>query len=266
MERKVRLDDGRETTLEEWGDRGPCVVAVHGITSSRKAWRRLGEALSGTYRLYAYDQRGHGDAADVEGPMTLARSVADLRCVVEGLPASPYALLGHSWGGAVAVLGGRELPFERVVAVDPLLRPEPAPGAWRRDYAEDAEADLALPPDVRARVLRERFAGAWHELDVEGKIHAMRAMRARAIADLGRDNGADEGGWDLRPVAEGYPKPLLLLLAGNGDSVIAEDDVERVRRNGGANVTLSVFADQGHNLHRTDFARFLAELRAFLAR
>ena len=81
MERLLPLDDSAGTTLESWGTQGPAVICIHGITSSRRAWIRTAKALQSRYRVFAYDQRGHGDSAIVSGPMTLARSLDDLRVV-----------------------------------------------------------------------------------------------------------------------------------------------------------------------------------------
>ena len=68
--RTIDLGDGDVTTLEQWGESGPAIVCVHGIGSSRKSWVRTAEALAGSFRVFAYDQRGHGDSATVAGPMT----------------------------------------------------------------------------------------------------------------------------------------------------------------------------------------------------
>jgi len=54
----IVLDDGARTILEVWGERGPTIVCVHGMTSSRKAWTRLAERFDGRCRVAAYDQRG----------------------------------------------------------------------------------------------------------------------------------------------------------------------------------------------------------------
>jgi pimeloyl-ACP methyl ester carboxylesterase len=260
MQQTVTFDDGATTTLESWGTSGPAVLCIHGITSSRKSWERTAEALSATYRVFAYDQRGHGDSAHVKGPMTLERSLADLRAVAAAI-GGQMALIGHSWGGAVAILGGREPFADRVVAVDPMIRV--VPGTWRQEYLEDVERDLALPPAEREAVLRKRLT-TWHERDVAGKIHAMRTMSAEAIARLGSENRVDDGKWDLRSVVAGYPKPLLILAAGPGDSVISPDDMAFVRAQGGSHVRVEVFEDQGHNLHRTAFDRYIAAVKEFL--
>lgn len=260
MERTIQLDDGATTLLESWGERGPAVVCVHGITSSRKAWQRTAEALAGRMRVFAYDQRGHGDSAAVDGPMTLRRSVQDLRDVVRVIGA-PVSLLGHSWGGAVVILGGREPFAHKVVAIDPMLRVEP--GTWRREYLEDAEHDFALAWPQRQTELRERLS-AWGPADVAGKLHAVRHMSAKAIERLGSDNQVERGGWDLRAAARNYPRPLLILAAAPAESALSADDVAFLTREAGPKVTLEVFSDQGHNLHRTAFERYIARAESFL--
>jgi pimeloyl-ACP methyl ester carboxylesterase len=260
VEQKVTFDDGATTTLESWGQNGPAVICVHGITSSRKAWERTALALQESFCVFAYDQRGHGDSAACPGPMTLQRSVDDLRAVAHEIGESA-ALIGHSWGGAVALLGGREPFATRVVAIDPMVHVEP--GSWRRDYLDDAQRDLALEPAQLRAELLSRLA-AWHEKDVEGKLHAVRHMKADAIARLGSDNRVDEGGWDLRNIVAGYPKPLLVFAAGPDDSVIAPNDLVFIEAQGGPNVRVEMFADQGHNLHRTAFDRYITATSAFL--
>lgn len=258
----ISLDDGTSTTLESWGETGPPVICIHGITSSRKSWERTALALCDSYRVFAYDQRGHGDSADVRGPMTLEQSVADLRAIALAIGA-PAAIIGHSWGGAVALLGGREPFATKVVAIDPMV--SVVPGTWRKEYLDDAELDLAMAPSALAAELRRRLT-SWHESDLTGKMHAVKNMRADAIARLGSENRVDEGGWDVRRDIAGYPKPLLIFAAGPKESVMSEEDLRFGRTQGGANVEIQTFEDQGHNLHRTAFERYIAATKDFLVR
>lgn len=253
---------GARTILEVWGDRGPVVLCVHGMTSSRKAWTRLAERLDGRCRVAAYDQRGHGDAADIRGPMTLETQVADLEAVMRSLRSDVLALVGHSWGGAVVILGGRKTSAERVVAIDPVLRVQP--GTWNADYLDDAKALLALPKAARELSVRSALAG-WHPIDVEAKLHAVARMTAEPIARLGSENRVDDGGWDLVPAIAAYPKPLLVFAAGPHDSVMSPDDLARLKEDGGAHVRVAEFPAEGHNLHRTAFDAFAAEVERFLS-
>ena len=242
-----------------WGDGGPIVLCVHGIASSRRSWTRLGRRLAPAFRVCAYDQRGHGDSARVEGPMTLARSVADLRAVAGALPGPVDLLIGHSWGGAVAVLGGRDLPARKVVVIDPMLRV--APATFRSEYVDDLREPLSWEGVAKERAIRDMYADA-HALDLEGKLHALLPMSIGALERLGDDNRANDGGWDVREATSAYPVPLLLLAAGV-DSVLSAADLAFVRDCGGPNVTIRMFEHEGHNLHRTAFDEFADVVAAF---
>jgi pimeloyl-ACP methyl ester carboxylesterase len=260
-EKNVVFDDGAATCVETWGDRGPVIVCVHGMTSSRKSWVRLADRLKHRFQVVAYDQRGHGDSAQVRGPMTLSRHVADLQSVLEAVGSDVAALVGHSWGGAVVVLAGRDAPVHGVVAIDPMLCV--APGTWRREYLGDTEELLAKPWAAREQSVRAATAG-WGPQDTEGKLHAVRHMTAEPIARLGSENSVDSGGWDIRSSADAYPKPLLIFAARPDDSVMSLSDVAHVKKNGGANVRVAEFASEGHNLHRTAFDAFATEAEEFL--
>jgi len=261
-ERTIAFDDGAKTTLETWGSRGPNVLCIHGMTSSRRSWIRLGQTFEDRYRIVAYDQRGHGDAFAAAGPMTLARNVADLGEAAAALDGEVLALVGHSWGGATAILGGIELHVRGVIAVDPVLFVPP--GTWRRDYLDDAEHVLTMPPAQRETWARESLSG-WHPLDIESKLHAIARMTPEPIARLASDNDVEHGGWDLRERIKAYPKPLLVFAAGPEDSVMSATDVALLRDAGGPNVRVVEFPSEGHNLHRTAFDAFATEVAAFLA-
>ena len=257
-QRTILLDDGPSTTLEAWGTSGPVILCVHGIASSRRSWTRLGETLGHDYRVFAYDQRGHGDSANVLGPMTLDRSVADLRTVAGSLPGPVDLLIGHSWGGAVAVLGGRALPARSVVAVDPMLRVPPH--TFESEYVVDLRQPLGLEPVAKEVAIREMYAGN-HALDVEGKVHAMLPMQIEALERLGTDTRSDAGAWDIRDSVVAYPVPLAILVAGE-ESVMTADDLAFVRERGGPNVSVRAFEGHGHNLHRTSFEAFVDVVRS----
>ncbi len=260
--RTIDLGDGDATTLEQWGNAGPAILCVHGIASSRKSWVRTAEALAGSYRVFAYDQRGHGDSANVGGPMTHERSVRDLLAVAS-VVGEVYALIGHSWGGAIVLRAGRELPPARVIAIDPMIHQ--AKDAWAADFVDDLVPLFALPLGERESAIRAMFEGSL-PVEIDAKVHAMRSMTIDPIVALGADNGADAGNWDLRETVRAYPRPLTLLLADPSDSVVFPDDVAFVRENGGPNVAIEVFEGEGHTLHRSAFDRYIASTSAALRR
>jgi pimeloyl-ACP methyl ester carboxylesterase len=259
---QVGLGDGALTAVEQWGRGGPILLCVHGITSSRKMWARTAEYFSDRYRVVAYDGRGHGDSAGVRGPMTLERSLADLEAVAATLAGPIRGLIGHSWGGAVAILGGRRIACERVIAIDPMVHQ--APGAWAADFVDDVRDVLAVPPAERAPAIREMFAHI-PPVEIDAKVHAMQSMRIETLEALGAENEADAGKWDLRDALRDYPKPLFLPVADPSDSVIFPDDLAFVREHGGPNVSIEVFSGEGHTLQRSAFEKFAAASERFLA-
>jgi pimeloyl-ACP methyl ester carboxylesterase len=259
--RQVAIADGVVTNVDVWGDSGPILLCVHGITSSRKMWTRTAEYFSPRYRVVAYDQRGHGDSAAVVGPMHLARSIGDLVAVEEALGEQIHCLVGHSWGGAVAIYGGRSPRVERVVAIDPMVYQ--LPGTWTADFVDDLRDVFAVAPQEREPAIREMFAGS-PPVEIDAKVHAMRSMRLATVEALGSENGVDVNAWDLRPQFRDYPIPLYLAVADPGDSVIRPEDLAFIRKTGGPNVTIEVFEGEGHTLQRTAFEKFAAAMERFL--
>ncbi len=84
--------------------KAPLVVLLHSSVSSGKQWRALAELLESEFRLLAPDLYGYGDTDDWPGGGAL--SLADEAAAVQPLFADdpgPVHLVGHSYGGAVAV-------------------------------------------------------------------------------------------------------------------------------------------------------------------
>jgi pimeloyl-ACP methyl ester carboxylesterase len=192
--------------------------------------------------------------------MSLARGVADAKNVAASLREPVDVLLGHSWGGAVAILAGARLPVARVAAVDPMIRQVDAD--WYDEYLAELRELFALSGNDRDARVREDYHD-WSALDVEGKVHAVHAMTVEPIVGLLRENPPDQ--WDLRPSIARYEKPLLLALAAPGESINDENTVEQVERDRSASIRIARLSNAGHNLHRTAFEEFARVLDNWLA-
>jgi pimeloyl-ACP methyl ester carboxylesterase len=83
----------------------PAVLFLHGITGSRRYWRRKVRRLAGRYRLILPDLIGFGlsPKPNVDYTMDLFRD--SVRSLVEeiGLARRPLMIVGHSLGGLVAL-------------------------------------------------------------------------------------------------------------------------------------------------------------------
>ena len=101
---------------------GPPVLLLHGGPGLGFDYLRdLADELAGENDVAWYQQRGQEPSA-VEGPHTVAADVGDARRVLDTLGWEKAYVVGHSWGGHLALHVAEAMP-ERllgVLAVDPL--------------------------------------------------------------------------------------------------------------------------------------------------
>ncbi|MFK7879669.1 alpha/beta fold hydrolase [Roseobacter sp.] len=85
-------------------DNRPTVVALHGSASHSGQWRQLVTDLQDRYRVLTPDLCGYGAAAthSDHGPITL-QEIARALLPVIATSSEPVHLIGHSFGGAVAL-------------------------------------------------------------------------------------------------------------------------------------------------------------------
>lgn len=133
-------------TPERW------LLVLHGIYGAGRNWgtiaRRLVEARP-EWGALLVDLRMHGASRGFAGPHTLEASAADVDALVRHLDFHAAAVMGHSFGGKVALLYAREHGDElrQVWVMDstPAIR-EPEGSAWRM-----IEGIRTLPPEFASR-------------------------------------------------------------------------------------------------------------------
>jgi 3-oxoadipate enol-lactonase len=84
---------------------GPDVVLVHAFTSNIAVWMFTGivDALAPEFRVTMYDLRGHGLSARPESGYNSAVMASDYKKLHEALKLDPAMLVGHSYGGTIAM-------------------------------------------------------------------------------------------------------------------------------------------------------------------
>ncbi|XP_010245704.1 PREDICTED: uncharacterized protein LOC104589179 isoform X2 [Nelumbo nucifera] len=86
----------------------PTAVLLHGILGSRKNWGSFARRLAQEFPMWQFllvDLRCHGDSASIKkrGPHTVAAAALDVLKLVAQLRLTPRVLVGHSFGGKVAL-------------------------------------------------------------------------------------------------------------------------------------------------------------------
>jgi 3-oxoadipate enol-lactonase len=82
---------------------GPRLVLLHGLGGTGAAIWKNADALARDFELVVPDLRGAGESPRPSGPYSLRNFVDDLRALVERLELAPAALVGHSFGGSIAL-------------------------------------------------------------------------------------------------------------------------------------------------------------------
>ena len=109
---------GHRVGLRLAGD-GPVLVLVHGMTSSSATWTRVGALLARRFTIVAPDLLGHGETVTAGGDYSLGAQATLLRDVLVALGHDRATLVGHSFGGGVAMQFAYQYPerCERLVLV-----------------------------------------------------------------------------------------------------------------------------------------------------
>lgn len=96
------------------------IIALHGLASTAHWYERLAARLSRHYQIFAPDQRGHGQTTQAPAGYDWPTLAADIAGFIAALGLAKVALLGHSWGGNVAINVAARFPQQiaKLVLID----------------------------------------------------------------------------------------------------------------------------------------------------
>ena len=87
----------------DWGGQGDWLALLHGLASQAHIWDLVAPKLIDSFRVLALDQRGHGLTDKPDTGYDFASITHDLNEVLDALRIDRAVLIGHSWGGNVAL-------------------------------------------------------------------------------------------------------------------------------------------------------------------
>jgi len=231
------------------------LIALHCSLGSGRQWTQLEAEVCRSYSVVAPDIAGYG-AGSTYLPMTLADEVAHLRAAI-GKVEGPFHLVGHSYGGAIALKIATASEFaDRVrslTLIEPvlptLLRDRPADRRLHDLFAQlarDISVDLWKGMSMEAL---DRFMSYWNgsapaeQLSAETRLRLIERVKKLAYdfnAVLSEENVA------VSAAAIGVP---TLLMSGGLSPYLTQRIVARL-----ASIIPSVklhFASAGHMLPLT---------------
>lgn len=178
---------------------GPDVILVHGLAANLAFWRLAAmRLLASRFRVTVYDLRGHGYSDMPPAGYTDADLASDLKGLIDALGITRAHLVGHSYGGAVALRYALDNPGQvasltvvdtRIPNLQPTLRKSEFPHweIWRQRFQEagfdvNDEQDLDFEileafDDPRWRDLRRSLGGARFFVPFEGLNGGQRGIK-----------------------------------------------------------------------------------------
>lgn len=198
----------------DWGGDGPPLLLLHGLASNCHIWDRVAPLLVKGFSVTALDQRSHGDSEGTAEGYDFANTVADVKSFMEVCNIQRPILVGHSWGGNVALHVAVKHPeaVAGLILVDGgLVRPRDEQNrSW-----EVVERDMA-PPDLTHFTI--------DQLIERSKEHRWKAMWHPAVESVLRASFQVQPDGTIRPrlKRERHMEIVRALWGQNPDSLYPE--------------------------------------------
>ncbi|STD15286.1 Soluble epoxide hydrolase [Dermatophilus congolensis] len=135
LHKLIRVTSGHIAVRDFGGDRGidqPTILLIHNVCDNARAWDHIAPALTSYGRVLALDLRGHGQST---APLReTAEFATDLHSIANATGTTSFVLVGHLWGGDIALWSARLAP--EIVSAACLI-----------------DAPISLPPTPYAELL-----------------------------------------------------------------------------------------------------------------
>ncbi|HEX4247144.1 MAG TPA: alpha/beta fold hydrolase [Pseudonocardia sp.] len=237
MESSITLHGQVLRYLEAGHPGGAPLVLLHGLGSNRRTWRGVLPALSRHSHVIALDLLGFGASAKPrDGDYSVAAQAALVRDVVVALGLRRVSVVGHSFGGGVAMSFAYQFP-ERTAQLGLICS-----GGLGRDLAPALRLAAAPASAFLAHTVHSRTPGWLHRLsrhvvatagwattaEVDGFLQALDSLRDPGARDAFRRTLRDTVQWSGQRLTATDRLHLLaatptLLIAGSRDSCIPHE-------------------------------------------
>jgi len=250
-----------DSSPEQW------LYTLHGIFGAGRNWASLMRRLVGErpdWGAILVDLREHGNSQGFPPPHTLEATAADLVELVEGTGHQATAILGHSFGGKVALLYGTEHPgqVDEIWVID--STPEaraPRGGAFRM-----LELIREFPDPLPSRqMLIEGLVAAGVEPGIAQWMGTNLVLREgeyywRIEFDTMQALLEDFYRTDLWPIVEAPSGPRIHFVKATRGSVLSDEATARIEDASAANGRVFLHHVEGGHWLNADNPDALIEL------
>ena len=227
------------------------MLLLHGLAGYAGEWTESARLLRADYRVFALDQRGHGNSTRRPNDLSREAFVEDCAATIRRLGLGPVMLVGQSMGASTAMLtaaahpdlvrdlvvieGSPDGPDSTDPDPDGARQIEASLKAWPVPFPDLSAArsffkNKGFDPDAWAAGLEARADGLWPRWDVDALVACMVDLQSRNYWSHWRSIRA----------------PTLVILGEHGMFPAAHGET-LVRELPGS--TLVRVANAGHDVH-----------------
>ena len=264
--------NGVELFYELSGTGDTPLVLVHGSWASHHNWDLVVPGLAESFRVLAYDRRGHSGSQRPTMQGSVREDVADLAALIETLGLTPAWVAGNSFGASITLRCAGEHPelFRGLIAHEPplfsLLADDPAVAPILREVGNRIGAVVERIASGDHAGAAEQFVetialgpGAWDKLPPDFK----RTLIENAPTYLDESNDPDQLAFDLEWI-KGFSRPSLLTIGDQSPPTFAPVVAKLVDAlPNGETIT---FSGAGHIPQVTHPDAYVEAIRAFIYR
>jgi pimeloyl-ACP methyl ester carboxylesterase len=171
--------------------------------------------------LLTYHRRGYGGSSRVEGRISCERQAADCQAVLQALRMARAHVIGHSFGGSIALQLALQAPD--IVGSLVLLEPALFVGDSSASYRESLlHSSRTYKQRGAAIVMEEFFRARWPAYSRAELERVLPGSFEQALADAGTTLESDLGlvDWEFGPdQARRIAQPSLVVLGGGSDAL-----------------------------------------------
>ena len=255
----IKLENGVRLRYAEQGNKeGLPVILLHGYSDSSFSYSRVMPLMDARYRVFALDQRGHGESDRPVSGYKFADFASDVLAFMDAKNLSKAIIVGHSMGSFVAQHIALSVPkrIEKLILIGSATTihnnavldlqkevddlEDPVPIDFIREF-QYGTAFQKLPEDFMNRIIAESLklpANVWHE-----------AMKGMLAADSKSELGKI--------------KVPTLILWGEKDSIFPRSEQDALL-SAIPDSALKVYEKVGHNPHWEKPKLFVKDVEKFL--
>lgn len=172
---------------------GPPVVLVHGSASDARTWKAQIGPLGDRFRVITYSRRFHwpNERETDETNYSMSQHVDDLVRLVESLDAGPVHLVGHSYGGFIALLTSLRHPdiVRSQVLIEPPVVPlflsdPPKPGELFRVLLRNPTLGIPLLKFGAKGLVPAKKAAAANDMEEAIRVFGKAVLGQKTVDQL----------------------------------------------------------------------------------